>query len=422
MDGPNDTMPYTGEIMRIAVVVNCFIGAVPGEPNGFDHPTPLATFGRDATLPATVESLGRAARMTDDSIVLYVFAVAINGRLEFDEAIRSAVRPALDSSGLAYRLITNGDIRAMAEMEAEDARLFFSAEGYPEIRNLGFIVPVRDGADVVVQVDDDELVPDGYLKAVSALVRAHPDKGLFTAPYEKNGTTRITAVDDLASWPKFSSMDRDMERLAATRGPVQTLFGFGGNMVVSSAFARSVFHPLGVPRGEDFSLLLVARILYANGAADGSSAAPGGVADVLEPGDPRLVAWFVNDADMTIDHRPPSEANRDFLSYLEKNLRRFVLEWFMLRGQEALTADDLLPLSSYIHAMLSPDDFAAKIAQIYAELTEQASSGRRDGVGVDAIRASEARMIEFYDEQAASPSRYEEYLSLRERWMSLFYR
>ncbi len=397
--------------MTIAVVVNCFISTAPGEPNGFDHPTPLASFAVDATLPATVESLRLASRPAGDEVVLYVFAVAIDGTSAADDAIRRLLRPGLDACGLPYRLIVNGDVRAMADRELEGDRAFFSVGGYPDIRNLGFVVPVREGADLIVQVDDDEIVPPGYLEAVAALVRANPDKGLFTAPYEKHGTTRITAVDDLASWPKFSSMDRDMERLGATRGPVQTLFGFGGNMIVTSAFARNAFYPLGVPRGEDFSLLLAARLLYANGARMRGSA---------EPGDRRFIAWFVNDPAMTVDHRPPAEANKDFLAYLEKNLRRFSLERLMLDGQSALRLEDLPPLSHYLYAMLDGDDFAATIRRIYAELLVQAVAGVRGGTSPGAILRSEARMLAFFEEQAAKPSRFEEYLASRERWMALF--
>ncbi len=200
-----------------------------------------------------------------------------------------------------------------------------------------------------------------------------------------------------------------MARLEGARDPVETLFGFGGNMIIRAAFARSVYYPLGVPRGEDFSLLLVSRLLYANGIA-----APDGSAS-----DGLLKCWFVNRPELTIDHRPPAEAKKDFLFYLEKNLRRFTLEWLMLRSQEAFPAEDLEPLSSYQYAMLGVDDYREKISEIYCELRRQRAEGQRPDISKDDLDQSEARLLSFYEEETDKPPRFIEYLRLRGHYQKL---
>lgn len=388
--------------MNIVVVVNCHISAHAGEAHGYDHPTSLDAFSTEATIPATMRSLARARRPEACALSCLVFALAVDDSSAHDEAIRAAVGAALAGIDIPIELLTNGDVRALAAAARPEERVFFSTSGYPEIRNLGFIVALRRGADVIVQIDDDELVPEGYFERLVSLVTAHPDKQIFTAPYEKHGTIRITNKDDLRSWPKFSSMDADMARLEAAAEPMETLFGFGGNMIVRRDFARRVYYPLGVPRGEDFSLLLAARLAMAHGL--------GG-----------LAAWFINDRDLTIDHRPPVEAKKDFVAYLEKNLRRFVLEWLMLRSQDAFRPSELEALSRYQAAMLDIDDYGAKLREIYAELSEQAARGERGALSVEQVRESEARLVAFLRQAEAAPPRFPEYMRLREIWERLNY-
>ncbi|MBU0929187.1 MAG: hypothetical protein KKA67_15655 [Spirochaetes bacterium] len=389
--------------MRIAVVVNCHVGLEAGDSRGFDHPSYLDDFEASATLPATARSLSEASVPEGDSLTCYVFGLAIDGSTGRDGEIREALERAMAPTGLRYEILTNLDVERMARAAPAEQRRFFSVAGYPEIRNLGFIVPVRRGDDVIVQIDDDEIVPRGYFAATRALLEAHPDKALFTAPYEKNGTIRIRTADDLRSWPKFSSMDRDMERLERSSGPVQTLFGFGGNMIARASFARKVFYPLGVPRGEDFSMLLAARLAFAAG---------GGT-------DAGLVAWFVNDRDLTVDHRPPAEAKKDFLAYLERNLRRFMLEWLMIHSQSAFDPAELGSLSYYQEAMLGVGDYRQETRRIYAELREQASRGERGPIGVAAVDASEARALAFFDASRSEPPRFPEYERLRKLWIAM---
>ncbi len=387
--------------MRIIVVVNCHVSARRGEPHGFDHPTALDAFAAEATLPATILSLVRAERPSGLDLACLVFALAVDGSSDHDAAIRAAVDASIEAAagglGLPVEVLTAGDVEALAAKASPEERRFFSVSGYPEIRNLGLIEALRRGADAIVQIDDDELVPPRYFMRLDRLLRDHPDRQLFTAPYEKHGTIRITNRDDLASWPKFSSMDADMARLEKAGEPVETLFGFGGNMIIRRDFARRVFYPLGVPRGEDFSLLLAARLALAHGH--------GG-----------LAAWFVNDPDLTIDHRPPAEAKKDFLGYLEKNLRRFILEWLELRSQDAFRPSELAALSRYQAAMLDIDDYGAKLREIYAELRGQAARGERGALLVSEVEASEARSLAFLREAQGRPPRFPEYLRQREVW------
>ncbi len=391
--------------MKTALVINCYISTSPGETHGFDHPTRLDCFETEASLPATLKSIKKAELPEECVLTLYVFGIAVNSSCDKDGEIRECLERELQLTDLDYHLYTNTDIARMCLLAAPEAKPFFSVAGYPEIRNLGFILPLQNGEDVIIQLDDDELVHPHYFVTALELLKQHPDKALFTAPYMKNGTVRIRTSDDLESWPKFSSMDKDMARLEKAVEPVETLFGFGGNMIVRSSFARRVYYPLGVPRGEDFSMLLASRLLYANCSSSEKAG---------------LVAWFVSLPELTIDHRPPAEAKSDFLFYLEKNLRRFVLEWYMLNSQDKLKAADLEPLSSYQHAMLGVDDYGQKIKEIYAELESQTVSGLRSDLSLPALIRSRDRMLAFFRDRANDPPRFPEYLQLRKQWMALF--
>ncbi len=391
--------------MKAALVINCYININPGKTHGFDHPTSLEFFESEATLPVTLDTIRKAVLPEDFRLTLYVFGIAVDRSCDRDNEIRESLDRELQLTDLDYHLYTNTDIARMCLLATPEAKPFFSVAGYPEIRNLGFILPLQNGEDVIIQLDDDELVHPHYFVKTFELLKQHPDKALFTAPYMKNGTVRIKTADDLESWPKFSSMDKDMARLEKAAEPVETLFGFGGNMIVRSSFARRVYYPLGVPRGEDFSMLLASRLLYANGSSSEKAG---------------LVAWFVSLPELTIDHRPPAEAKSDFLFYLEKNLRRFILEWYMLNSQDKLNAAELEPLSSYQHAMLGDDNYGSKIEEIYAELESQTVSGMRGDLNLPALIQSRDRMLAFYRARSSDPPRFPEYLRLRKHWMSLF--
>ncbi|MFW6381303.1 MAG: hypothetical protein ACOCZ3_02045 [Bacillota bacterium] len=324
------------------MVINIYIDTEPDRKNQFDHPTSWKNFDRDNTFAATVDSLDRLKIPGDSRLSLYIPAIAAHNDRRYDRQNKEKINGVISRlpQFIPIHIFTNTDIAGFRRRTGEK---FFSTSGYPEIRNLGLILPVFNNEDVIIQIDDDELLRPNYLLRLQQILQAHPDKSLFTAPYEKEGTVRIKSEDPLACWPKYSTMDADMEKLMKEPGPVETLFGFGGNIIIRQRLARKSLYPPGVPRGEDFSYLLANRLIFENGA-------PG-----IPVGDPDYLAYFLPDRELTIIHRPPAEARADFLSYLELNLKRFIMENNIFKNQSGLSGESLRSLSYYLSAMIDRD-------------------------------------------------------------------
>jgi hypothetical protein len=342
--------------MNISIVINTYIDVDESIANPFDHPTSLDRFEDENTLSATLDSINKLNVDNKDKIKIVLFAIATHKSCEFDSEIRSKIK--ICSRGLLHEslIYTNSDIN---ELNKNLRSPFLSVCGYPEIRNLGFIIPIVLGDDVIVQIDDDELMRPDYLFKMKEILNKNSDKYLFTAPYEKNGTVRINSEDTLESWGKFSSMAEDMENFYFKSDCLkETLFGFGGNMIIKKEFAEKVFYPLNVPRGEDFSMLLAARLVYENGNV---------YADINEKNE-LYKAYFAPYKELTIIHKPPHEAKADFLKYFENNMKRFIMEWDIYSKQRKLTKSKLKELSEYIYRMIGYEDIKVYILKIIAEM------------------------------------------------------
>lgn len=361
--------------MKFAMVINVYIDTKVVEKNKFDHPTDLDNFEIENTFAKTLASINKLKK-TNDSLNLYIFALAAEGDRNRDQEIKSKMHKILSKSSYKYYLFTNSDIKKLRDYT--DSK-FFSVEGYPEIRNLGLIIPSLLKEDVIIQIDDDELLRPEYLKSIKEILNNNPDKYLFTAPYEKNGSTAIKNKDPLKSWKKFSSMQQDMNRLMKDQSLKETLFGFGGNMIIRSELACKSFYPLAVPRGEDFSYLLANRLIYENGNAEAG----------IEKKNKIYKAYFSPLKELTIIHEPPAEAKSDFLFYLEKNLKRFIMEWSIFSNQNELSISELKDLSFYLAEMFGYHDFKAKLLEIIEEL--------KANYELDLVKEFQKKIFDFYD-------------------------
>lgn len=344
--------------MKFAIVINIYIDVETGANNIFDHPTPWDKFNVHNTFKMTLDSINKLVIDNRDELRLYIFAIATNENTNYDTKIRKAVGNILTNSLFSYYLYTNKDIEFLRNYSGSS---FFSVSGYPEIRNLGLIIPTIMGEDVIIQIDDDELLRNNYLLRLKEILLRNPDKYIFTAPYEKNGTVEILTEDKLKSWKKYSSMNSDIKRLIKSPNLKETIFGFGGNMIIRRELASRAFYPLEIPRGEDFSFLLATRLIYENGNH---------VAGIKSK-NPLFRAFFIPDKALTIIHKPPYEANKDFLFYLEKNLKRFIIDWNMFIHQKKLSITKLKELSLYVSEMIGFEDMGKKIDDIIKELAGQ---------------------------------------------------
>lgn len=374
--------------MNFAIVINVYIDVDETLSNPFDHPTSLIRFENENTFMTTLESIRKLKTDTTDSLRIYTVASATQQSGEFDELIREKISECFKDFPYDWLLFTNSDIRQLRE---KTGCTFLSARGYPELRNVGFILPSIMAEDIIIQIDDDELLRPEYIEKLNEVLTEHPDKYLFTAPYEKNGTVRIKTEDPLKSWKKFSPMDRDMVRFYVESDKArESLFGFGGNMALRREFAETVHYPLNIPRGEDFSMLLASRLVYENG-----NAAAG-----IEKENNIFRSFFLPFEEMTIIHRPPSEAKKDFLNYFENNMNRFIMEWGIFIKQKGLTISKMNELSYYIKEMIGYKDFKEYIRPIFDEMYEQYPSDQLDEM--------KSRLLSLIDNVAES-DRWEEY-------------
>lgn len=387
--------------MNFAMVINVYIDVDENRSNPFDHPTRLERFAQENTLRATVESINGLHMDGNDRLRVYIIGTATQQSREHDDEIRNEIKNCFSDCPHELLIFTNSDIQSLRD--SSGSRLI-SARGYPELRNVGFILPSVMDEDVIIQIDDDELLRPLYIDRLKEVLAEHPDKYLFTAPYEKGGTVRITAEDPLRSWKKFSSMDRDVIRFYEESGSVkETIFGFGGNMVVRRAFAEQILYPLGIPRGEDFSMLLASRLVYENGNPSAG----------IEKGERLFRAFFLPYEEVTIIHRPPAEAKKDFLKYVENNMRRFVMEWGMFIKQEGLTIERLDDLSHYIGEMIGHEDMREYLQPIFDEMYGLYPTER-----IDEIRSDLYALVEHYIQS----DRWEEYQKDQKEYIEMIRR
>ncbi len=386
--------------MKIGIVINTYMITEKGEQNPFDHPTPLWAFDEKNTLEGTLKSIRDAKRRSEDEWTLYLFGIAANEATAFDEEIESKMKDLVNRVGElpATIVITNAHVKMLRTQTDIN---FFESSGYPEIRNLGLIFPSMMGEDLIMQLDDDELIRPNHIARFAEIFEAHPEYGIVTAPYEKDGTTRILGADPLPTWRKTSSMDVDLERLLSAGDCQQAVFGFGGNLCLRTSVARQVLYPRRVPRGEDFSFLLACRLLYANGDM---------TAD-LASSNSWFLTWFCPERAVTILHHPPAEEKADFLQSFEINLKRFILERQMVATQEEFTWEDLAGQSKYLAAMFGQKDFYHQIKLWIQEIRDF----RTDIPDPEWIDALESRLFAFLEEVEKEP-RWQNYLRDRRKF------
>lgn len=371
----------------MAIVINVYLDPKLNKKNKFDHPTDLDNFEDQNTFAKTIASINKL-RKTKAELSLYIFAVAAGEDQSRDQEIRRKLENILRQSNYQYYLFTNSDIKQLNDYTKSK---FFSVNGYPEIRNLGLIIPSLLAEDIIIQIDDDELLRENYLITLKKILKDNPDKYLFTASYEKNGTTAINNEDPLNSWQKFYSMQKDMKRLTQDQRLKETLFGFGGNMIIRNQLAEKSFYPFAVPRGEDFSYLLANRLIYENGNPKAG----------IEKKNEIYKAYFSPLKELTIIHEPPAEAKSDFLFYLEKNLKRFIMEWNIFNNQNQLTIKKLEDLSFYLAEMFGYDDFKAHLLAIIKEVENNYES--------NPAKEFKEEILSFF-EKSKSENRFKKYL------------
>ena len=337
---------------KISLVVNVYVNTTPERENTYDHPTDFDKLDKESTFVKFYNSVNNLKVPADHEFDLYIFAIAANNDTSKDADIKQKISSIVKDAGYDVFIITNSDVYQLKE----EGNTFLSVDGYCEIRNLGFIFPYHNNSDYVIQFDDDEIVRENYLPKMIELYDSNPDIYSINALYEKDGEVIVDERGDMKSWNKFSIMNEDFSRLSNLTEPIESIFGLGGNMTFKREYFSQMCYPEKVTRGEDFALLLAARLVYANGNDQCA----------ISAGNQCFKSYFTSENDMIIIHEPPASTPKKHK--LKLDFVRFIMQKALMKNY--LSMDELYKLSRYIYRMLSIDDYYEFAVTVYSESAE----------------------------------------------------
>lgn len=294
----------------------------------YDHPTPL---DGTSTLPRLLDSLLKQDSSFDFETLILVSATSP----EYENAAIARVQQILSPFTEKLNLHV-ADIQTARflhqELHAHNINLGIEAmHGYAAVRNLQLLIPTAMGAEIIIAIDDDEIVPTNYLEqALKWIGENHEGEKIIgvAGPYlDDSGSPYIPEVKKVSNIlvDKSVFMNKTirqlMERPAALK---KTPMALGGNMI----FHRDLFTQVGfdpaITRGEDIDYLINARISGHH---------------------------FYFDPKLTITHLPPRHFEAPQYAKMRQDVIRFIYEREKLR-LHGLPADDLSP---YPGQLLSDD-------------------------------------------------------------------
>jgi hypothetical protein len=334
---------------KISIVVNIYVNTIPEQENTYDHATDFNQFDMDNTFVNFYNSVKKLNIPDGHVYDLFVFAIAANNDVSKDIEIKQKISGIAKEAGFDVFVITNSDVYKLKK----EGNTFLSVDGYCEIRNLGFIFPYHNNSDFVIQFDDDEIARQNYLVRMIELYDANPDIYSINALYEKDNSVIVDESSDMKCWKKCSMMNEDFSRLSELTEPIESIFGLGGNMTFKREYFSQICYPEKVSRGEDFALLLSARLVYAKGNDKCG----------ITVGNQKFKSYFVSDEEMIIIHEPPVSAPKKHK--LKLDFTRFIMQKALLKDH--LSMDELYKLSRYIYRMLSIKDYLGFAKEVYKE-------------------------------------------------------
>jgi len=271
----------------------------------YDHPTPLQG---QSTLPRLLDSLATQINAPDFNVLVLVATVHQQENEIARERVIKLLAPYQDKLKLSLADARTAEwIRGSSLMKSlSKLPSSISMQGYGNIRNLQLLIPASMGAEVIIALDDDEVVPKDYLtralkwigkklgnRAVTGVGGPYLDsKGCPYLPEPEMGTNLFAAKSVLINQTMRELMAKP-DRL------IETPMVFGGNMVFQKKlFSRVCFDP-AIPRGEDIDYLINARIA-------GES--------------------FSFDPELVISHLPPRHYESSEYGKMKQDLIRFIYE------------------------------------------------------------------------------------------------
>lgn len=225
----------------------------------FDHPTYLDTSG---TLERTLKSI---TELNGDFNLLLIVA---STHLSLDRTIHDTVTKIAEKYADKVPLYLVSNINLSLLNTAFGAELL-SLDSYGNIRNVQLALPYVAGAETVVAIDDDEIIPNrDFLrypqKYIGSECEGDTVNGMAGPYFCKIGSHRINSADKLAGednifLKKNYYMDQAVCRGMTVKGIGVCNVAFGGNMVFSRELIENVCHDPYIPRGEDYDYVINAK-------------------------------------------------------------------------------------------------------------------------------------------------------------------
>ena len=295
--------------MRVSVVIPTYWTRPVGEPPQrgdaiFDHPTPV---DGESTLPRLLESIAEAERPFPCDVLILVGYVHPELASAADARVRAMVDAFSDRLTISY---VGSLLFSMLGEAVEAAGLptgTVTPLTYAGVRNAQLILPYLQGADIIVALDDDEVIPPDYFLTLKETLDERPEKGFAGLYQDPHGHVLIDAgpMQGNIFMDKAAIMNTAITRLLIQSDRwVTTPIAFGGNMIFRREMVETVGFDPGITRGEDIDYVLNATLM----------------------GQP-----FVLDTALRIIHIPPREYDTHPYAKLAQDVRRFMYEREKLR-------------------------------------------------------------------------------------------
>ncbi len=375
------------KIKRVLFVINFYINTTPKCNNVFDHPISISEINKNLIYKKMLSSFEKMLVPDNVEVKFLFFAIGTDSsnmtRRRFlygyaDGSIRKVMRELLNNYKINSGIITNVDIIKLSKISNNQE--FLKSDNYGSIRNLGFIFANIYDFDLLIQIDDDEIVPENYLEIVINTIEEN-NVDAFSGFYLENNSVFPSANDVLETWPKFSYMSKDVERLTKDDLLKPAIYGKGGNMIFTKNFFSKICYPSYVFRGEDFSLLLASWVIYKNGNE---------LAEIDKDNE-TFKTYFLPAERIAVDHHPTKQSNKNQLYYLFKNLLRFAFDRNLFLHQNKLTDKELEEYGYYMYKMVCVEDYYKYIDNIFEEFEQKFSSE----YGKEKIQSTKNSLIKF---------------------------
>ncbi len=335
-------MKSFGSPTKIWIVIPTYWGDA--EAGIYDHPTPLDENG---TLAFLLDSLCEQDSASSFCALILVSTTKAEYASQATARVRQIIAPYTEKLNLHIADIKTAQFLDQ-ELQSHGVDLqIASMRGYAAVRNLQLLIPAIMGAEIIIAIDDDEVLPPNYLMQAIKWIGEDCEDDKITGiagPYlNEEGSPYISEAKKVSNIlvDKSIFMNETIRQFMAYPDKLaKTPMSLGGNMI----FHRELFTQVGfdpaITRGEDIDYLINARIA-------GQS--------------------FYFDPKLTITHLPPRHFEAPQYAKMRQDIIRFIYEREKLRLHN-LSPDEFLPYPGHL---LNDNFIPAALEALHANATPE---------------------------------------------------